>query len=128
MLAPLILLGLIGSACGAASGSDAPQLPSPTSGEVNVSGTVDRALPAACPSGEACDPVIVAPILIFSDATGREVQTRVAGDGSFEVHLDPGYYTITAATPLPGAGLQPSSVRVTKSGAVTLRLHVATSS
>jgi hypothetical protein len=128
LLRSVIAVGLLMAACGGASSSDQPQLPTATNAsEVNVSGTIDRGPMPTCPAGEPCDPSMVAAMLVFSSAGGPEVTTRVGGDGSFALHLDPGDYSIAAAPPAFGGELVPSRVLVPKTGVVTLHIHIARS-
>lgn len=124
MLRALVLASLatFSLACGSVDGSPSPPAEA-TGGSINVTGTVDRAPMPTCPAGEPCDPHMVAVLLIFTDASGRQVSTRVGSDGSFRLRLDPGDYTIAAAPPAFGAALDPSRVRVPRAGSVTLHLH-----
>jgi len=66
-------------------------------------------------------------MLIFSRQGGSEVSVRVAGDGSFALHLDPGEYAIAAAPPAFQGIVEPADVRVPESGAIYLKLHIARS-
>ena len=100
-----------------------PSQPTQTNSGLNVTGTVDRAPTPTCPAGEPCDPQMVAVSLVFTGTSGHEVSTRVSGDGSFALHLEPGDYAIGAAPPAFGAELDPSNVRVPMDGSVTLHLH-----
>jgi hypothetical protein len=99
--------------------------PVPSAGQdINVSGTIDRSPIATCPSDEPCDPPPVATMLVFSRPGSPDVRVRVAPDGSFALHLDPGDYSIAAAPPVFQGELEPSNVRVPASGVVVLRLRV----
>jgi hypothetical protein len=120
----LLLAMLALCACGS-SPLGQPAATAPGSGEVlNVSGTIDRGPVPTCPAGEPCDPPLVATALVFTPAGGPSVTVRVAPDGSFALHLDPGEYSIDAAPPAFQGGLEPSSVRVPKAGSVMLRLRI----
>jgi hypothetical protein len=117
------LLGMLAlTACG---GAPAPA-PGSSSGSpaINVTGTLDRGPVPTCPTDEPCDPPLVASRLAFSRTGSPDVIVRVAGDGSFATHLDPGAYTIAAQPPPFSGQLEPSSVRVPDSGSVELRLRV----
>lgn len=91
---------------------------------MNVTGIIDRSVPPACPTGEPCDPQIVAYRLVFSSPGQPDVTVRPGPDGTFAVHLDPGSYTIAAQPPLAGGRLDPSSVRVPGSGTIELHLRI----
>ena len=90
---------------------------------LNVRGTVDRGSTPPCPPGEPCDPPIVAMFLVFSQPDKPDVRVRVATNGAFAGHLDPGNYSIGAAPALNGK-LEPGQVRVPTSGIVELHLVV----
>jgi hypothetical protein len=114
-------------ACGS-SPLGRPAATAPGSGDViNVSGTLDRGPIATCPAGEPCDPPAVASALVFTPRGGSSVTVRVAQDGSFALHLDPGEYAIDAAPPAFQGGVEPSSVRVPTAGSVVLRLRIVRS-
>ena len=119
LLVPLLL----GPACGSAPSAQ----PAETGQNTNVTGVLDRGSTPTCPADEPCDPPQTATMLIFSRQGGSEVSVRVAGDGSFALHLEPGEYSIAAAPPAFGGTVEPSSVRVPEAGSVYLRLHIARS-
>lgn len=122
-----IVAALVLSGCGAAP-LGRPALTAGGPGEaINVSGTIDRVPIATCPADEPCDPPAVASSLVFSRAGSAAVTVRVARDGSFGLHLDPGDYSIAAEPPVFKGGVEPSSVRVPVSGSVVLRLHIVRS-
>src|SRR2546421_10942480 len=124
LLGPLLALGLFGAVCGpppqpgSGTASEAPpQFESGTiSPDINVTGTIDRGPMPTCPTDEPCDPHMVAALLVFSTPGAPDVRVRVGGDGTFALHLEPGAYTIAAAPPVFQGGLEPSSVRVPKTG------------
>jgi hypothetical protein len=121
----LALLAMCG--CGS-SPLGLPATTAPGSGEViNVSGTVDRGPIATCPADEPCDPPAVASAIVFTPAGGPSVTVRVAPDGSFALHLDPGKYSIDAAPPAFHGGVEPSSVLVPQTGSLVLRLRIVRS-
>ncbi len=108
-------------ACGAAGSA-----PSPTvSGQpvVNVTGILDRSATPICPTDEPCDPPAVAKV-VFSSSGRPEVSVRLAPDGSFALHLDPGGYAITTAPPPLNGAVAPSEVKVPPSGTVELHLRI----
>jgi hypothetical protein len=121
LLGPVVALGLSAAACGSAP----LERPSQSTPDVNVTGTIDRGSMPTCPAGEPCDPAMVAALLVFSRPGSPDVTVRVAGDGSFALHLEPGSYTIAAAPPSFQGTLVPSTVRVPASGSVHLSLHIA---
>lgn len=94
---------------------------------LNVSGTIDRGPIATCPADEPCDPPAVATALVFTGSGGSSVSARVAPDGSFALHLDPGEYAIAVAPPAFHGTLEPSSVLVPSNGSVVLRLRIVRS-
>lgn len=91
---------------------------------MNVTGAIDRGTTPACPTGEPCDPQIVAYRLVFSRPGQPDVTVRPGPDGTFVLHLDPGSYTIVAQPPLARGRLDPSNVRVPESGTVVLHLRI----
>ena len=117
----LILLFGLAVSCGSVSGTP----PSPSGQPApNVTGKLVRAPVQACPTGEACDPVNVGAMLIFTSAGKPDVSILVGADGTFAVHLDPGGYTIRAAPPPMHATLEPSQVRVPSTGSVEISLKI----
>ncbi|HSS60908.1 MAG TPA: hypothetical protein VLK30_05570 [Candidatus Limnocylindrales bacterium] len=116
----VVAVGLLTAACGVAEQAQ----PGAVTPDMNVTGTVDRGTMPTCPAGEPCDPQMVAAMLVFSRPGSPDVQVPVRGDGSFAVHLEPGLYSITPAPPAFHGELQPSTVRVPATGAVTLSLHI----
>ena len=92
-----------------------------------MSGTVDRGPIATCPADEPCDPPALASSLVFSGSGGASVSARVAPDGSFALHLDPGEYSIAVAPPPFHGAVEPSSVLVPSAGSVVLRLRIVRS-
>ena len=93
---------------------------------VNVQGTLDRGSTSAppCPTGEPCDPPMVAMFVDFSQPGKTDVRARVDASGAFAVHLDPGNYSISLAPPSFKGKLDPSQVLVPKNGTVLLHLVV----
>ncbi len=134
LVGALIALGLLGAACGAPRSqpggiaSEIPSMPAVAGHDVNVTGTLEGGAAAACPSGEPCDPHMVAATLIFSSPGKPDATARVGADGSFALHLDPGDYEIAPAPPSSQGKLEPSEVRVPGTGTVTLRLRIVPSS
>lgn len=112
-LASAVLVGACGSAAVPSSGHP-----------LNVSGTLDRGPIATCPAGEPCDPPAVASALVFSRDGASPVTARIAPDGTFALHLDPGDYSIAAAPPVFQGGVEPSSVHVPDAGSVVLELRI----
>jgi hypothetical protein len=117
------LVALAAAGCGAAQPSAQPAA-TPAQVE-NVSGILDRGLSATCPADEPCDPPPRATALVFSTAGGSQVRAEVDYRGQFEVHLDPGVYSITTVPPPFGGRVVPSSVQVPETGSVFLQLHIA---
>jgi hypothetical protein len=124
-VAPALVL-LVLCACGS-SPLGRPAQTAPGGPALNVTGTIDRGPIATCPADEPCDPPAVASSLLFTRSGGQSVAVRVAPDGSFALHLDPGEYAIAAAPPVFQGGVEPSSVRVPDVGTVVLRLRVVRS-
>jgi hypothetical protein len=124
----VVLATLVGMCACGSSPLGQPAATAPGSGDaINVSGTLDRGPIATCPAGEPCDPPAVASALVFTAGGGSSVTVRVAPDGSFALHLDPGEYAIEAAPPAFQGGVEPSSVRVPTAGSVVLRLRLVRS-
>ncbi|TMD71213.1 MAG: hypothetical protein E6I81_11300 [Chloroflexi bacterium] len=122
VIAGLVLL-LLGGACGSTPSAQ----PAQTGENPNVAGVLDRGPTPTCPADEPCDPPPTATMLIFSHQGGSHISVRVAGDGSFALHLDPGAYSIAAAPPAFQGMVEPSTVRVPDTGSVFLRLHISRS-
>lgn len=108
--------------CGACA--SAPALVPASSQNLNVSGTLNRGPVATCPADEPCDPPAAASALVFSRDGATPVNVRVAPDGTFALHLDPGDYSIGTAPPVFHAAVEPSSVHVPDSGSVVLQLRL----
>ena len=125
----LVALAMLVALCACGSGPLGQPAATPPGGgdAINVSGTLDRGPIATCPAGEPCDPPAVASALVFTPGGGSSVTVRVAPDGSFALHLDPGEYAIDAAPPAFQGGVEPSSVRVPTTGSVVLRLRIVRS-
>jgi hypothetical protein len=114
---------LVTAACGSLPAVGPAASPSPAHVLTNVSGTIERGPAQTCPSGEPCDPNIVAYRLAFSAPGRPDVTVRVDGDGTFALHLDPGMYSIAAEPPSMQGRLEPSEVKVPKVGTVYLQLR-----
>jgi hypothetical protein len=118
-----IVAMLVTAACGSSPAVGPAASPSPANVVTNVSGTIERGPAQTCPSGEPCDPNIVAYRLVFSAPGRPDVTVRVGGDGSFALHLEPGTYSIAAEPPSMLGRLEPSEVKVPKVGTVYLELR-----
>ena len=94
---------------------------------LNVSGTIDRGPIATCPADEPCDPPALASAIVFTASGGSSVTARVAADGSFALHLNPGEYSIATVPPIFHGTLEPSIVTVPSGGSVVLRLRIVRS-
>ena len=114
-LAILVAGGMV--ACGQAA------VPANTTA-INVSGVLDRAPFAGCPTAEPCDPPATATYLVFSRPGYPDVRATVGPAGTFALHLEPGAYSIAAAPPTLSGRLTPDTVRVPAQGDVTLVLSI----
>jgi hypothetical protein len=125
----LVALAMLVASCACGSSPlGRPAATAPSAGEdINVSGTLDRGPIATCPAGEPCDPPAVASAIVFTPGGGPSVTVRVAPDGSFALHLDPGKYSIEAAPPVFQGAVEPSSVLVPQTGSLVLRLRIVRS-
>jgi hypothetical protein len=123
-LVGVVALGLTTvAACG--SVAPGPAAASPTgAAALNVRGIIDRGSALPCPPGEPCDPPIAAMFLDFAQPGKPAVRTRIDASGAFAVHLEPGSYSISAAPPPMNGRLQPSEVRVPKTGTLELNLVI----
>lgn len=127
----LVLVAVVAAmACGSvATGPPASESSSasPTGDATfNVHGTLDRGSTSAppCPTGEPCDPPMVAIFVDFSKPDRADVRARIDASGAFAAHLDPGSYSISLAPPSFGGRVDPNQVLVPKNGMVLLHLVV----
>lgn len=91
---------------------------------INVSGVLDYQHRPVCFSGEPCDPAHPPMYVVFTHPGGPDVRAQLGPGGAFEIHLEPGFYTILVAPPQAGARLTPDQVRVPAEGKVNLDLLV----
>lgn len=103
-----------------------PSEPVHSTAGINVTGTIDQGPAPSCPTEQPCDLTPKSITLVFSRTGGEKQSVRVAGDGSFALHLDPGEYSISVTT--TQMKVEPSVVRVPTTGMVYLQLHIARSS